>query len=408
VRTTLVIDGAVGAVPALLLHEEHFLYRRVGDQDRAVLAIGVHAEVEEPAFDDSGRAADWYFGALPYEWVGPDGSSSVALDGSPVARWWIPKWVVEWRHEAVFLHVHPTHAAGGEALREALRIELPDPGSDMEADWTERCDRADYLARVERLMHHIQRGDIYEVNYCIERTAHWPTLDPFAAFLRLLRRSQAPFAAFMRSGDRFLLSASPERFLAFDHRQVIGEPMKGTRPRSADPEEDVRLRDELAQDAKERSENIMAVDVMRHDLSRIAAPASVMVKELCGVRSYPRVHQLVSTITATIAPAYGPMDVIRAAFPMASMTGAPKEYAMRLIAAAEGGPRGAFSGSLGFFAPDGTGDLNVVIRSIVFDRRSGLASLRTGSALTALCDPAAEWEECAVKARSVLDALRHA
>jgi para-aminobenzoate synthetase component 1 len=272
----------------------------------------------------------------------------------------------------------------------------------------EQTDRTSYLAQVDRLMRHIQHGDIYEVNYCVQRTAHWPALDPFTAFQRLLQRSQAPFAAFHRNGERFTLSASPERFLAFDHRRVIGEPMKGTRPRSADPQEDERLRDELAMDAKERSENIMAVDVMRHDLSRIAAPGTVAVKELCGVRSYPRVHQLVSTIAATIAPAFGPMDVLRAAFPMASMTGAPKERAMRLIASAEGEPRGAFSGSLGFFAPDGTGDLNVVIRAIELDRRTGKATLRTGSALTALCDPTSEWEECTVKARSVLDALCHA
>jgi para-aminobenzoate synthetase component 1 len=205
-----------------------------------------------------------------------------------------------------------------------------------------------------------------------------------------------------------VLSASPERFLALDGDRVIGEPMKGTRPRSADATTDARLKQELLHDPKERSENIMALDVMRHDLSRIAATASVRVEELCAVRSYPRVHQLVSTVSATMAPGITLYDVVRAAFPMASMTGAPKERAMELIRIAEGAPRGAFSGTLGFMDPDGMADLNVVIRALVFDRRSGSVSLRTGSALTAHCDPSAEWEECQVKARSVIDALHHA
>ncbi len=126
------------------------------------------------------------------------------------------------------------------------------------------------------------------------------------------------------------------------------------------------------------------------------------------MRSYPRVHQMVSTVSATMAPGISLHDVIRAAFPMASMTGAPKERAMELIRVAEGGPRGAFSGTLGFVSPDGTADLNVVIRALVFDRQSGTVSLRTGSALTARCDPSMEWEECQTKARSVIDALHHA
>lgn len=407
-RTTLVLDRPVAVVPAMLLREERFLYRRIADQGRAVLGIGVHEVVDAPSFDQEGRAMDWTFGALPYEWIGADGTEARRADGGPISQWWIPKWVVEWRGQVVYLHVHPAHVQEIQERRDDLHTELLDPDVELAAHWTERTDRTNYMYHVDRLMRHIQRGDIYEVNYCVERFAHWPSLEPFTAFQRLLHRSQAPFAAFHRDGDRFILSASPERFLAFDHRQVIGEPMKGTRPRSSDPEEDARLRDELARDAKERSENVMAVDVMRHDLSRVAAPGTVTVRELCGVRSYPRVHQLVSTISATIASGSGPMDVVRSAFPMASMTGAPKERAMQLIAMAEGVPRGAFSGSLGFFAPDGTGDLNVVIRAIEFDRRTGLASLRTGSALTTLCDPASEWEECVVKARSVLDALRHA
>jgi para-aminobenzoate synthetase component 1 len=172
--------------------------------------------------------------------------------------------------------------------------------------------------------------------------------------------------------------------------------------------EDERLRQELMSDAKERSENIMALDVMRHDLSRIARPGSVRVEALCAVRSYPRVHQLVSTVSARRAERFTAFDVARIAFPMASMTGAPKARAMELIQEAERGGRGLFSGSLGYFAPNGEADLNVVIRAVLFNMANGHASLRTGSALTARCVPALEWEECEVKARSVIEALEHA
>jgi para-aminobenzoate synthetase component 1 len=165
------------------------------------------------------------------------------------------------------------------------------------------------------------------------------------------------------------------------------------------------LKAELAADPKERSENIMALDVMRNDLSQVAMPRSVKVEELCAVRSYPRVHQLVSTVTMQRRPGTGPFDVVNAAFPMASMTGAPKHRAIQLIDAFEDQRRGLYSGTLGFFAPDGTGDLNVVIRAVRYDMTTGLARLSTGSALTAQCDPVKEWEECAVKARSVIEAL---
>jgi para-aminobenzoate synthetase component 1 len=255
---------------------------------------------------------------------------------------------------------------------------------------------------------HIQRGDIYEVNFCTSRSATAATFDPFTAFESLLRRTDAPFAAFYRHGPCFAMCASPERFIAFDGHEVMGQPMKGTRPRYADELRDRQAAEELAADPKERSENIMALDVMRHDLARIAARRSVCVEELCVVRSYPRVHQMISTVTARMRQGVSPMDVLRATFPMASMTGAPKYRAMQLIEETEEGPRGWFSGSFGFFAPDGTGDFNVIIRTLLYHADDRTLRLTTGSAITALCDPEAEYEECEVKARSVIDALRDA
>lgn len=271
--------------------------------------------------------------------------------------------------------------------------------------WTRRTPRTRYLATVEKLLAHIQHGDVYEVNYCTERTAIIPDLDPFAAFGRLLGHTDAPFAALYRRGDLFALCMSPERFLRIDGDRVLTQPMKGTRGRAPDPAMDEAFIRELAADPKERSENIMAVDVARHDLSRIAASDTVHVDELCAVKTYPNVHQLVSTVSGRMREGSRTWDAVQAAFPMASMTGAPKLSALRLIDAAEDGPRGLFSGSLGYRLPDGTFDLNVVIRTITYDASSGRASLITGSAITAQSDPALEWEECELKARSVLKAL---
>lgn len=405
-RIAIPVEGLPHFQPEMFRNEEFLLFRRLADRQRAVLAVGVLREVEVPSFDRDGRADEWYFGVLRYEWRHAlfAGKSSDA----GATRWFVPRYVIEWIGDRTLVHAMPEDVEQVAPWIEALNAETiaMEPYS-IELTWDQHVPRDPYIQSVRKLLAHIQRGDIYEVNYCTERHALDTAFDPFAAFAALDRRSQAPFSAFLREGDSFALCASPERFLAFNGRHVVGEPMKGTRPRSTDAATDREAAQELANDTKERSENIMALDVMRHDLSRIAASGTVKVTELCAVRSYPRVHQMVSTVEATIRHGLEPMDVLRAAFPMASMTGAPKVRAMELINEAEEGPRGLFSGSLGFFAPDGTGDFNVVIRTLLFNATSGRLSLTTGSAITAQCLPEQEYEECQVKARSVIDALRH-
>ena len=401
------VSIALGRLPgfdwSVLREERHFLFRRIADRHRAVLAVGELERVEAPDFDQLGRARDWYFATLPYEW---DEAIHHKEDADPApGAWFVPRFVVEWKNQEAWIHVRPSDEDGARQWAEKALVNTADEGSMPRIAWTLRCERERYLANVRRLLAHIQRGDIYEINYCTTRTATVPDLDPFQVFRTLLLHADAPFAAFARSDDGYVLCASPERFLAFDGRRVTGQPMKGTRPRSFESATDQRYKEELESDAKERSENIMALDVMRNDLSRIAASSTVEVEELCAVRSYPRVHQMVSTVSALIAEGRTPLDMLRAAFPMASMTGAPKVRAMELIREVEDGPRGMFSGSLGFLAPDGTGDFNVVIRSLLFNAGSGHLSLTTGSAITARCDAGQEFEECQVKALSVIDAL---
>ncbi len=410
-RKTIELHPSEGINWAFLQDEPDFLYRTVADEHRAVLAVGVHQRLEAPVFDARGVARDWYFAALEYEWkdaIDRSGNDAAPAVHSNVPPWFIPRWVIEWAGDRVLLHVDEVDEAGARAWVDGLFKAPVMTSAKGPLEWQVCTDRESYLRHVRKLLDHIQRGDIYEINYCTERIGHAPGFDPFQAFRAMLASSQAPFAGFLRNGDRFALCASPERFLSFRAATVMGQPMKGTKYRSQDPEEDALLAMELATDRKERSENIMALDVMRHDLSRVAASGTVRVVDLCRVVTLPRVHQMISTVSAGLKEGLTPLDALRAAFPMASMTGAPKIRAMQLIAEVEAGRRGLFSGSLGFFAPDGSGDFNVVIRTALYDAQKSTLSIRTGSAITALSDPQREWEECELKARSVIDAIGHA
>lgn len=384
------------------------MFRRVADQGRALLAVGIAQRMEEPSFSVNGAAEDWTFGFLSYGYkdrLERLGSRFTDEFGWPESGWFIPRFVLEWVNDQCVLHVLEGDEEAGLALVESWREATHEPMARIAVDWRDEVSREAYLEHARILLEHIHRGDIYELNYCVARLANNPAFDPFAAFDRMLAHTDAPFAGLLKWEGRFALCMSPERFLAFRGDEVRGEPMKGTRRRGNGEEEDERLLAELARDVKERSENIMAVDVMRNDLARVSVPGSVAVTGLCEVRTYPRVHQMVSTIEGRLEPNRHAFDAVRASFPMASMTGAPKISAMRLIDEHESRARGLYSGTMGFFAPDGTADLNVIIRALLFDKASGRLCIETGSALTAQCDPVAEWEECRVKFNSIADAL---
>lgn len=400
-------DG-LGFHAAALRSEDVFLYRRVADRGLALLAVGRLEAGEEPLFAPDGRATDWWFGHLAYGYkdrVEDLGSRHNDAFDWPLSHWFVPRWVIEWREGEAWLHANASDAEAGVAFAETMHATSAEPWVDALPEWRTMVDRGWYLGQADALLQHIQRGDIYEVNLCLAHEAQPAAFDPFRAFDALLLATAAPYAGFLRLGNRFALCCSPERFIAFDGNRMTGEPMKGTRPRGSTAGEDERLRAELAADPKERSENVMAVDVMRNDFSRVCVPGSVQVPELFAVRTQPRVHQLVSVVEGQRAAGCTPFDAVRAAFPAASMTGAPKISAMQLIDVHEAGARGLYSGAMGFFAPDGTGDLNVVIRTLLYDSASGRMSIPTGSALTAQCDPATEWEECMVKFNSIAHAL---
>lgn len=383
------------------------LARRVGDRNEWWIGLG--REGTSSAGPDWGEQPCFGFAGYDLKNEFEDLSTKHPVqDGFPRSAWWTPRITV---HLAKGMAAYwATPGAGGEArafLRSFLRAPGPLPPVGP-ARWTRTTPRERYLQQASTLLQHVHRGDIYEVNYCTRRTALLPELNPYAAFERLVRYTDAPHAAFLRWGNHFALCASPERFFRLEQGRIFTQPMKGTRPRGLGEAEDRALVEELAADAKERSENIMALDVARNDLGRVAVPGSVQVGELCAVKTFPNVHQMVSSASARIRPGATPMQILRATFPMASMTGAPKVRAMQLIDGTEDMARGLYSGTMGFFLPGNTADLNVVIRTITWDAATGEAALLTGGALTAASDPVLEWEECEHKARSVLNALGHA
>jgi para-aminobenzoate synthetase component 1 len=268
-----------------------------------------------------------------------------------------------------------------------------------------RMSRAEYLQTVRHVKEHLQAGDIYEMNLCIEFYAERVFTDPFSLYLKLTETSPMPFSCFLKMDARYLICASPERYLAKRGNRLLSQPIKGTAPRGADTKDDLRLAEELLKSEKEISENTMIVDLVRNDLSRVALPDSVRVEELCGLYSFPGVFQLISTVSCKTGKEITFDNILKASFPPGSMTGAPKISAMQLIERYEKSNRGLFSGAVGYLLPDGDFDLNVVIRSLFYNADTGYLSFQVGGAITLLSDPEAEYEECMVKASAMARVL---
>ena len=270
-----------------------------------------------------------------------------------------------------------------------------------------RTSKENYFNKLEKILEYIHRGDIYESNFCQEFYSENTKIDPLNTFIYLNKISKPPFATFMRLGNLYALSASPERYISKNGNTVISQPIKGTAKRLSDKMEDERLRLQLENDQKERSENIMITDLVRNDLSKFANKGSVKVDELCKIYSFEQVHQMISTITCQVDTSLSPVYMIRETFPMGSMTGAPKISAMNIIEELEDSKRGLYSGAVGYFNPRGDFDFNVVIRSILYNTLNNYVSFSVGSAITAKSIPENEYEECLIKAKAMREALEN-
>ena len=269
----------------------------------------------------------------------------------------------------------------------------------------QRISKENYLSKVSKMLEHIQRGDIYEANFCMEFFAENAQIEPLAIYQKLNAISEPPFAVYFKNNFQYLLSASPERYLRKEGNKVISQPIKGTAKRSKDSILDEQLKSDLAQNEKERSENIMIVDLVRNDLSHTATKGSVQVEELCQIYSFKQVHQMISTVVSEVDVSTAPVEIIRTTFPMGSMTGAPKISAMQIIETLEETKRGLYSGAVGYFTPNGNFDFNVVIRSILYNAKKEYLSFSVGSAITSQAIAEQEYEECLLKAKAMFEVL---
>ena len=268
-----------------------------------------------------------------------------------------------------------------------------------------RIQKETYLKKVQQILDNIHHGDLYEATFCQEFYSENTEIDPVKVYENLNDISKAPFATFLKLKENYLLSASPERYLKKIGQKVISQPIKGTAKRSNSISEDKKLKEVLQQDPKERAENVMIVDLVRNDLSRISVKGSIEVEELCRVYSFKQVHQMISTISTQTRKDIHPVDIIRNTFPMGSMTGAPKIAAMQIIEKEEETKRGLYSGSVGYFTPSGDFDFNVIIRSILYNQTKKYVSFSVGSAITSLAIPEKELEECLLKAKAMRKVL---
>lgn len=268
-----------------------------------------------------------------------------------------------------------------------------------------RITKEAYLKNVEFLKQHIQLGDIYEVNFCQEYFAEDVAINPIDIYLALNKKSPTPFSCFVKNDDKYLMSATPERFIHKFGDKIISQPIKGTIKRGENENEDEELKKELFNDVKERSENVMIVDLVRNDLSKIANRGSVNVDELCGIYTFPQVHQMISTVSGKVKNNVSFDEIIKATFPMGSMTGAPKIKAMELVEQYEETKRGLYAGTVGYINPQGDFDFNVVIRSLQYKKNDKYLSFIVGGAITALSDPEKEYDECLLKAKAMLEVL---
>lgn len=265
--------------------------------------------------------------------------------------------------------------------------------------------KQEYIHNVQQIKSAIVEGEFYEMNYCIEFVAEVMDFDPLSCYKKLNAISPMPFSSFMRMGNTILICASPERFLKKEGNKIISQPIKGTSRRSQDDEEDQRLKLALRHSEKEKAENLMIVDLVRNDLAKSAVTGSVQVEELFGIYTFKNVHQMISTVSAQCKENIASTEIIKNAFPMGSMTGAPKIRVMQEIEKLEKSMRGLYSGSVGYFAPKGDFDFNVVIRSIIYNAVTNKVSFHVGSAITYDSDPEHEYEECLLKAESLMEAL---
>jgi para-aminobenzoate synthetase component 1 len=382
-----------------------------------VLAIDAFTSIKTDfhnAFEDlhqyQSQTKDWLFGYLSYDLKNDiEDLKSTNFDGLdfPDLYFFQPKklfLIKENQVEIAYLRMCDDEVESD--FEEIINQNLCDFATLREIKIKQRISKEKYFEKVSKMLDHIHRGDIYEANFCLEFYAENALIEPLDIYQKLNAISEPPFAAFFKNDKQYLMSASPERYLKKLETKVISQPIKGTSKRFDNLEMDKNSKSELLENPKERSENIMIVDLVRNDLSKTATKDSVKVEELCGIYTFKQVHQMISTVVSNVEHTTSPTEIIKTTFPMGSMTGAPKISAMNIIENLEETKRGLYSGAVGYFTPNGDFDFNVVIRSILYNAKNQYLSFSVGSAITSLSEPEKEYEECLLKAKAMFEVLQ--
>ncbi len=384
---------------------------------QAILAVGCYKKLSteaKGAFEAleafQQKATDWLFGYLSYDLKNDvEKLTSHNFDGLhfPELYFIQPEKVLLLKEGGIAFQYISAYANEIESDWEAIQKqgEVEDDFHQTDIKIHLRTTKDSYHDKVTTMLSHIERGDIYEANFCQEFYSEDVSLNPLKTYWHLNEISKPPFATFLKLEEFHALSASPERYLQKQGITIISQPIKGTAKRSPNRTEDEALSHYLAKDPKERSENIMITDLVRNDLSRFAKKGSVTVEELCKVYTFEQVHQLISTVRCEVAPEDAPVRFLKETFPMGSMTGAPKVSAMKIIEELEDAKRGLYSGAIGYFTPEGDFDFNVVIRSILYNSKRKYVSYSVGGAITSNSIPEKEYEECLIKAKAMREAL---
>ena len=373
------------------------------------------------------RHNDWLFGHFAYDLVeetepferqrdmegGALGKGANPV-GFPDLYFFVPEVVIELKEDRVNIGTLGGDAEAIFRAISAMPVEMKSKAGQEDTQTEERgtiefestFSRGEYIDVVEALRRHILRGDCYEINFCQEFFKEGADIDPVSTWLSLSQASPNPFSAYYKLDEKYLLCASPERYLRREGNKLISQPIKGTASRvPGDARADEAAAVRLKTSAKDRSENVMVVDLVRNDLSKICLPGSVRVKELFGVYGFPQVYQMISTVEGELPPGIGLIEAIKASFPMGSMTGAPKKRVVELIHRYERSARGLFSGAVGYVTPGGDFDFNVIIRSLFYNHAGRYLSYQVGSGITFYSEAGQEYEECLVKAEGIKKAL---
>lgn len=368
------------------------------------LLIGVEAISHHYSLDDL-PLGQWYFGAITYDYKNKIedlvSEQSETISFKPI-HFFVPRSIITLEN-GYFSVVKSCDSV--KTIYNAIISYSARKTNTKKGLIKHKINKESYIKNVRKLQEHILRGDIFEINYCQEFFTNDTILDTVSSYEELVNISPMPFACLMRYATKHILCASPERYIKKEGNRLISQPIKGTAPRGETPDKDSKISVELENNTKERSENIMAVDVVRNDFSRIGKKGTVKVDELCKVYTFKQLHQMISTVSAELPEEKSLKEIIHATFPMASMTGAPKIRAMELIEEYEKNKRGLYSGTVGYISPQGDFDFNVIIRTILYDEVIQKASFTVGSAITAEAKAEQEYDECMLKAKSIMKIL---